>query len=95
MYLVQPCLRQQLTERKFRDLNIVRISWMKDREAKLLRVQSGSTVKWFCSDTRLLSSSAAGNNVEVDESLFQEIEDLDLDEEDLEFDPLEMGNDED
>ncbi|XP_070822264.1 RWD domain-containing protein 1 [Chaetodon trifascialis] len=37
----------------------------------------------------------AGNNVEVDESLFQEIEDLDLDEEDLEFDPLEMDNDED
>ncbi|XP_070691620.1 RWD domain-containing protein 1 [Pempheris klunzingeri] len=37
----------------------------------------------------------AGNNVEVDESLFQEIEDLDLDEDDPDFDPLEMGSDED
>ncbi|XP_034553052.1 RWD domain-containing protein 1 [Notolabrus celidotus] len=36
-----------------------------------------------------------GNNVEVDESLFQEIEDLDLDEDDPDFDPLEMGSDED
>lgn len=42
-----------------------------------------------------LSSSAAGNNVEVDESLFQDIEDLDLDEDDPDFDPLEMGSDED
>ncbi|XP_034029639.1 RWD domain-containing protein 1 [Thalassophryne amazonica] len=38
----------------------------------------------------------AGNNVEVDESLFQDMEDLDLeDEEDPDFDPLEMGSDED
>nr|ACQ58752.1 RWD domain-containing protein 1 [Anoplopoma fimbria] len=37
----------------------------------------------------------AGNNVEVDESLFQDIEDLDLDEDDPDFDPLEMGSDED
>ncbi|KAF1387513.1 hypothetical protein PFLUV_G00079740 [Perca fluviatilis] len=36
-----------------------------------------------------------GNNVEVDESLFQDIEDLDLDEDDPDFDPLEMGSDED
>lgn len=43
----------------------------------------------------LLSSYAAGNNVEVDESLFQEIEDLDLDEEEQDFDPLKMGSDED
>lgn len=42
-----------------------------------------------------LSASAGGNNVEVDESLFQEIEDLDLDEDDPDFDPLEMGSDED
>lgn len=40
-----------------------------------------------------LFSSTAGNNVEVDESLFQDIEDLDLD--DPDFDPLEMGSDED
>lgn len=40
-------------------------------------------------------SSAAGNSVEVDESLFQDIEDLDLDEDDPDFDPLDMGNDED
>lgn len=39
--------------------------------------------------------SAAGNNVEVDESLFQDIDDLDLDEDDPDFDPLEMGSDED
>ncbi|XP_068590737.1 RWD domain-containing protein 1 [Cebidichthys violaceus] len=37
----------------------------------------------------------AGNNVEVDESLFQDIEDLDLDEDDPDFDPLKMGSDED
>lgn len=42
-----------------------------------------------------LFSSAAGNNVEVDESLFQDIEDLDLDEDDPDFDPLQMGSDED
>ena len=41
------------------------------------------------------SSSAAGNNVEVDESLFQDIEDLDLEEDDPDFDPLQMGSDED
>lgn len=33
--------------------------------------------------------------MEVDESLFQDIEDLDLDENDPDFDPLEMGSDED
>lgn len=38
---------------------------------------------------------AAGNSVEVDESLFQEIEDLDLDDDDPDFDLLEMGSDED
>ncbi|XP_053737310.1 RWD domain-containing protein 1 [Synchiropus splendidus] len=37
----------------------------------------------------------AGNNVEVDESLFQDIDDLDLDEDDPDYDPLEMGSDED
>ncbi|KAM6935955.1 RWD domain-containing protein 1 [Lycodopsis pacificus] len=37
----------------------------------------------------------AGNNVEVDESLFQDIEDLDLDEDDPDFNPLAMGSDED
>ncbi|KAM3838270.1 RWD domain-containing protein 1 [Diretmus argenteus] len=37
----------------------------------------------------------AGNNVEVDESLFQDIDDLDLDEDDPDFDPLDMGSDED
>ncbi|XP_062254731.1 RWD domain-containing protein 1 [Platichthys flesus] len=37
----------------------------------------------------------AGNSVEVDESLFQDIEDLDLDEDDPDFDPLGMGSDED
>lgn len=37
----------------------------------------------------------AGNNVEVDESLFQDIDDLDLDEDDPDFDPLALGSDED
>ncbi|XP_008431028.1 RWD domain-containing protein 1 isoform X2 [Poecilia reticulata] len=37
----------------------------------------------------------AGNNVEVDESLFQDIEDLDLDEDDPNFDPLDIDSDED
>lgn len=36
-----------------------------------------------------------GNNVEVDESLFQDIDDLDLDEDDPDFDPLALGSDED
>ncbi|XP_015228423.1 RWD domain-containing protein 1 [Cyprinodon tularosa] len=36
-----------------------------------------------------------GNNVEVDESLFQDIEDLDLDEDDPDFDHLETDSDED
>lgn len=48
-----------------------------------------------CLLTPWLSSYAAGNNVEVDESLFQDIEDLDLDEDDPDFDPIEMGSDED
>lgn len=43
----------------------------------------------------VFSFPAAGNSVEVDESLFQEIEDLDLDEDDPDFDLLEMGSDED
>lgn len=43
----------------------------------------------------MLPSSVAGNNVEVDESLFQDIEDLDLDEDDPDSDPLEAGSDED
>lgn len=37
----------------------------------------------------------AGNSVEVDESLFQEIEDLELDQDDPDFDPLNMDSDED
>lgn len=39
--------------------------------------------------------SSAGNNVEVDESLFQDMDDLDLDEDDPDFDPLDLGSDED
>ena len=38
---------------------------------------------------------SAGNSVEVDESLFQDIDDLDLDEDDPDFDPLALGSDED
>lgn len=49
---------------------------------------------WHLFDQHVFSP-AAGNNVEVDESLFQDIEDLDLDEDDPDFDPLEMGSDED
>ncbi|XP_028837578.1 RWD domain-containing protein 1 [Denticeps clupeoides] len=37
----------------------------------------------------------AGNSVEVDESLFQDMDDLDLDEDDPDFDPLALGSDED
>ncbi|XP_036412570.1 RWD domain-containing protein 1 [Colossoma macropomum] len=36
-----------------------------------------------------------GNSVEVDESLFQDMDDLDLDEDDPDYDPLELGSDED
>ncbi|XP_072525561.1 RWD domain-containing protein 1 isoform X2 [Salminus brasiliensis] len=36
-----------------------------------------------------------GNSVEVDESLFQDMDDLDLDEDDPDFDPLDLGSDED
>ncbi|XP_062321059.1 RWD domain-containing protein 1 [Osmerus eperlanus] len=45
------------------------------------------------SDIQFLEDS--GNNVEVDESLFQDIDDLDLDEDDPDFNPLELGSDED
>ncbi|XP_040020225.2 RWD domain-containing protein 1 isoform X2 [Gasterosteus aculeatus] len=45
------------------------------------------------SDIQFLEET--GNNVEVDESLFQDIDDLDLDEDDPDFDPLQMGSDED
>ncbi|XP_037639624.1 RWD domain-containing protein 1 [Sebastes umbrosus] len=45
------------------------------------------------SDIQFLEDT--GNNVEVDESLFQDIEDLDLDEDDPDFNPLAMGSDED
>lgn len=40
-------------------------------------------------------SPVAGNSVEVDESLFQEIEDLELDQDDPDFDPLNTDSDED
>ncbi|XP_072317209.1 RWD domain-containing protein 1 [Eucyclogobius newberryi] len=43
------------------------------------------------SDIQFLEDT--GNSVEVDESLFQDMEDLDLD--DPDFDPLDMGSDED
>lgn len=36
-----------------------------------------------------------GNSVEVDESLFQDIDDLELEEDDPDFDPLDIGSDED
>ncbi|XP_052002181.1 RWD domain-containing protein 1-like isoform X2 [Xyrauchen texanus] len=36
-----------------------------------------------------------GNSVEVDESLFQDIDDLDLDEDDPDFNPLDLASDED
>uniref|UniRef100_A0A8C6S8X0 RWD domain-containing protein 1 n=1 Tax=Neogobius melanostomus TaxID=47308 RepID=A0A8C6S8X0_9GOBI len=45
------------------------------------------------SDIQFLEDT--GNSVEVDESLFQDMEDLDLDEDDPDFDPLAMGSDED
>ncbi|KAK5862801.1 hypothetical protein PBY51_018161 [Eleginops maclovinus] len=45
------------------------------------------------SDIQFLEDT--GNNVEVDESLFQDIDDLDLDDDDPDFDPLDMGSDED
>uniref|UniRef100_A0A3P8ZAN7 RWD domain-containing protein 1 n=1 Tax=Esox lucius TaxID=8010 RepID=A0A3P8ZAN7_ESOLU len=45
------------------------------------------------SDIQFLEDS--GNSVEVDESLFQDLEELDLDEDDPDFDPLALGSDED
>lgn len=36
-----------------------------------------------------------GSSVEVDESLFQDMDDLDLDEDDPDFNPLDLGSDED
>lgn len=42
----------------------------------------------------MYNSFSGGNSVEVDESLFQDIDDLDLDE-DPDFDPLALGSDED
>ncbi|KAK1170410.1 RWD domain-containing protein 1 [Acipenser oxyrinchus oxyrinchus] len=37
----------------------------------------------------------AGNNVEVDESLFQDMDDLELEEDDPDFNPVDLGSDED
>lgn len=37
----------------------------------------------------------AGNSVEVDESLFQDMDDLELDEGDPDFDSLDLGSDDD
>ncbi|XP_060761510.1 RWD domain-containing protein 1 [Neoarius graeffei] len=37
----------------------------------------------------------AGNSVEVDESLFQDMDDLELDEDDPDFEPLDLGSDDD
>ncbi|XP_066558792.1 RWD domain-containing protein 1 [Amia ocellicauda] len=45
------------------------------------------------SDIKFLEE--AGNNVEVDESLFQDMDDLELDEDDPDFDPVGLGSDED
>ncbi|KTF89675.1 hypothetical protein cypCar_00007225 [Cyprinus carpio] len=45
------------------------------------------------SDIQFLEDS--GNSVEVDESLFQDMDDLDLDEDDPDFNPLDLGSDED
>ncbi|MBN3314999.1 RWDD1 protein, partial [Atractosteus spatula] len=45
------------------------------------------------SDIKFLEE--AGNNVEVDESLFQDMDDLELDEDDPDFDPAALGSDED
>ncbi|KAJ8411520.1 hypothetical protein AAFF_G00163280 [Aldrovandia affinis] len=45
------------------------------------------------SDIQFLEDAA--NSVEVDESLFQDMDDLDLDEDDPDFDPMGLGSDED
>ncbi|TSN21180.1 RWD domain-containing protein 1 [Bagarius yarrelli] len=45
------------------------------------------------SDIQFLEES--GNSVEVDESLFQDMDDLELDEDDPDFDPLDLGSDDD
>ncbi|KAG5856917.1 RWD domain-containing protein 1 isoform X1 [Anguilla anguilla] len=45
------------------------------------------------SDIQFLEDAA--NSVEVDESLFQDMDDLDLDEDDPDFDPVCLGSDED
>ncbi|KAL4657463.1 RWD domain-containing protein 1 isoform X2 [Arapaima gigas] len=45
------------------------------------------------SDIKFLED--AGNSVEVDESLFQDMDDLDLEDDDADFDPSDMENDED
>ncbi|KAJ8354038.1 hypothetical protein SKAU_G00216050 [Synaphobranchus kaupii] len=45
------------------------------------------------SDIQFLEDAA--NSVEVDESLFQDMDDLDLDEDDPDFDPVGLGSDED
>lgn len=49
----------------------------------------------FCFVPLPVYYSVAGNSVEVDESLFQEIDDLELDQDDPDFDPLNMDSDED
>lgn len=90
---------KQLFERD-RNLDTSDIQFLEDGNSPLsfggVHSFSSSRERGRCWDRNAdLLSSAAGNNVEVDESLFQDIEDLDLDEDDPDFDPLQMGSDED
>lgn len=87
---------QFLEDGKSSSLLCVKASFSQPNEADVAaeNLASGPTLTPTHTEQRSFSS-AAGNNVEVDESLFQDIEDLDLDEDDPDFDPLQMGSDED
>lgn len=55
-----------------------------------------NTFAWnLLHDNKPFLSFLAGNSVEVDESLFQDMDDLELDEGDPDFDSLDLGSDDD
>lgn len=81
-----------------RDMNELKKKKLKEEESSGKGKLTGKQL--FETDHNLDTSDIqfleeAGNNVEVDESLFQDIDDLDLDEDDPDFDPLALGSDED
>ncbi|XP_062843797.1 RWD domain-containing protein 1 [Trichomycterus rosablanca] len=81
-----------------RDMNELKRTKQKEEEQAGKNKLTGKQL--FETDQNLDTSDIqfleeAGNSVEVDESLFQDMDDLELDEDDPDFDPLDLGSDDD